>query len=463
MPPKGTNGKQVAPKQQQQQLQQHYDPAPQSTSYEFGGPAGALGVTLAVPFFAYWLSLACTPEQCPPWPMSNFVNFHKQGWHAMHSRQWWQSLWSNQVALVYLAWYAWTVVCWLVLPGQEFKGVQLRDGSRLTYKINAFATTIATVALIAGIAALYGIEPLLYIPTHYIQLISASIAMSAFQAFLVYAMSYSPALWRLVGRKDAEQPMLALGGNTSSALYNWFIGRGLNPRIGSFDIKSFNELRPGMILWLVIDLAMIAKQYNDIGRVTDSILLTVAFHAWYILDAEYNETAIFTTMDITTDGFGFMLSVGDLLWVPFTYSTTARYLALHPTDIGVVGTIGILAIQFIGYSIFRGSNNEKNEFRKGNNPKNLKYMETERGTKLLISGWWGLSRHPNYMGDWLMAWAWCLPAGFSSPVPYYYVIFFAILLIHRQIRDDEACAHKYKKDWEKYKELVPSRIIPYVY
>ena len=46
------------------------------------------------------------------------------------------------------------------------------------------------------------------------------------------------------------------------------------------------------------------------------------------------------------------------------------------------------------------------------------------------------------LGDWLMSWAWCLPAGFSSPIPYYYVIFFAILLVHRQIRDDEACAHK---------------------
>lgn len=24
-------------------------------------------------------------------------------------------------------------------------------------------------------------------------------------------------------------------------------------------------------------------------------------------------------------------------------------------------------------------------------------MQTERGTKLLTSGWWGRSRHPNYM------------------------------------------------------------------
>jgi delta14-sterol reductase len=72
--------------------------------------------------------------------------------------------------------------------------------------------------------------------------------------------------------------------------------------------------------------------------------------------------------DITTDGFGFMLAVGDLLWVPFTYSTTARYLALHPNDIGLTGTLGIVAVELVGYWIFRSSNNEKNEFRKGNNP-----------------------------------------------------------------------------------------------
>lgn len=46
------------------------------------------------------------------------------------------------------------------------------------------------------------------------------------------------------------------------------------------------------------------------------------------------------------------------------------------------------------------------------------------------------------MGDWIMAWAWCLPAGFSTPLPYFYVVFFAILLFHRQKRDDEACEHK---------------------
>lgn len=45
--------------------------------------------------------------------------------------------------------------------------------------------------------------------------------------------------------------------------------------------------------------------------------------------------------------------------------------------------------------------------------------------------------------------AWCLPTGFDTPLPYFYIIYFMILLIHRQSRDDEACKVKYGEDWEK--------------
>lgn len=74
-------------------------------------------------------------------------------------------------------------------------------------------------------------------------------------------------------------------------------------------------------------------------------------------------------MDITTDGFGFMLSTGDLVWVPWTYSLQARYLAFFPNTLGLVGVLAVLTVHMVGYYIFRVSNLEKNDFRKGNNPK----------------------------------------------------------------------------------------------
>ena len=165
------------------------------------------------------------------------------------------------------------------------------------------------------------------------------------------------------------------------------------------------ELRPGMLGWVTLDLAFMAKQYRTYGYITDSMLIITFSQALYVFDALYMEPAILTTIDIISDGFGFMLSAGDVLWLPFTYSVQAKYLAVHPVSLGPLGCLGIFAVQATGYYIFRATNNEKNRFR--TNPKDpkiahLKYIQTKNGSKLLTTGWWGTARHINYLGDWLM-------------------------------------------------------------
>jgi protein-S-isoprenylcysteine O-methyltransferase Ste14 len=62
-----------------------------------------------------------------------------------------------------------------------------------------------------------------------------------------------------------------------------------------------------------------------------------------------------------------------------------------------------------------------------------------------------------------MAVAWCLPCRFDSIIPYFYAIYFAMLLIHRAFRDDEACHEKYGDDWLLYKKKVPSIFVPGVW
>ena len=54
-------------------------------------------------------------------------------------------------------------------------------------------------------------------------------------------------------------------------------------------------------------------------------------------------------------------------------------------------------------------------------------------------------------------------AGFTTPIPYFYCVYFAILLINRERRDDAKCRRKYGKDWEKYCAIVRWRIVPWVY
>lgn len=366
-----------------------------------------------------------------------------------------------------------------------------------------------TIIAVAGIGTFFqGVDfPLwTFIWDNYIQLITANLGIALTLACYVYASSFS------VKAGNKEKRELAAGGHSGNLVYDWFIGRELNPRVeipvfGTIDIKAFCELRPGMLGWMLLNLAFVAHQYKLYGYVSDSILLITAFQALYVFDALYMESAILTTMDITTDGFGFMLAFGDLVWLPFIYSLQARYLAVYPVHLGLTGILGVLVVQGFGYYIFRGANNEKNRFR--TNPKDpkvahLKYMETTSGSKLLISGWWGTARHINYLGDWIMAWSYCLPTGIAgyliqqgSPmsadgkqpvdghifqgtrvgtrvvqgeakgwgmaITYFYVVYFAILLIHREMRDEEKCLRKYGKDWEEYRKKVPWRILPYIY
>ncbi|KAM9241310.1 delta(14)-sterol reductase LBR isoform 3-T5 [Leptosomus discolor] len=251
-------------------------------------------------------------------------------------------------------------------------------------------------------------------------------------------------------------------------VYDFFTGHELNPRIGNFDLKYFCELRPGLIGWVVINLAMLLAEMKIHNQSTPSLsmILVNSFQLLYVVDALWNEEAILTTMDITHDGFGFMLAFGDLVWVPFVYSLQAFYLVVHPTAISWPAAAAITVLNCIGYYIFRSANSQKNSFRR--NPADpklayLKFIPTATGKGLLVTGWWGFVRHPNYLGDIIMALAWSLPCGFNHILPYFYVIYFICLLVHREARDEHHCKQKYGLAWERYCQRVPYRIFPYIY
>jgi protein-S-isoprenylcysteine O-methyltransferase Ste14 len=53
--------------------------------------------------------------------------------------------------------------------------------------------------------------------------------------------------------------------------------------------------------------------------------------------------------------------------------------------------------------------------------------------------------------------------GFSHILPYFYVIYFTVLLVHREARDEQHCRRKYGLAWETYCQRVPYRIFPYLY
>ncbi|KAI8909067.1 ergosterol biosynthesis ERG4/ERG24 [Gorgonomyces haynaldii] len=419
-----------------------------TTTYEFMGPHGTILAILGLPVVVIALYVLCDDTGCPPSWWMDLASYQQR----ILSR----FLWSWEAAGVYTGWILFHFALAIVLPGKWAKGVVLPTGEQLNYKINGLNALFVSVGAIVSLVYYRGLQPLLWLADHYFELALAGIAFVTLMSLGLYLASLR-----------SDQVLLARGGNSGYPWYDFWMGRELNPRLlnGLLDLKFVCELRPGLIGWVVLNTAFAAKQYESLGYVTNALTAVYLFQAYYVLDAIMMERAILTTMDITTDGFGYMLCFGDLVWVPFTYSLQARYLADYPRDLPDIFFYGVIALNLIGLYIFRASNSEKNAFR--TNPhqdavKHLKYITTKSGSRLLVSGWWGAARKINYLGDWLMSLAWCLPCGFETIIPYFYCIYFAILLIHRAYRDDHACREKYGKDWERYCKQVPYMFIPYV-
>jgi 7-dehydrocholesterol reductase len=251
------------------------------------------------------------------------------------------------------------------------------------------------------------------------------------------------------------------------------MGIELNPRFGDwFDFKLFHNGRPGIVAWSLIVLSFAGAQYELYGYVTNSMIALYILHATYILDFFWNEDWYLRTIDIAHDHFGFYLAWGDSVWLPWLYPLQAFYLVKYPVQLSTPVFVAVLAFGFAGYYIFRAVNDQKDKFRKDPSKpiwgKPAVFVMAKfatgdgkfRESPLLASGFWGLSRHFNYVGDLMMSLSFCLTCGFGHLLPYFYIIYMTILLVHRVLRDDTRCRDKYGAYWEQYCKLVPYRILP---
>ena len=360
-----------------------------------------------------------------------------------------------------------------MLPGRAAQGKELEDGNRLSYRLNGLLSLAVTFGVLAALY-LSGAVPGAVVYDHLGSLITVTILFSFAYSLFLYLRGRRVSAGRTGRERNGPRRTDArrtgegrTGGVSGNVIYDFFMGTSRNPRIGSFDLKFFSEARPGLIGWVVINLSFMAAQHEANGAVSLSMILVVLMQGWYVVDYYLHERAILTTMDIAHERFGFMLAFGDLAWVPYMYTLQALYLVHDPVELPAWAAALIFALHLTGYGIFRAANNQKHRFRTDPGAriwgKEPQFIATDQGSRLLVSGFWGWSRHFNYVGDILMAVAWSLPTLFRTPLTYFYPVYFTILLIHRERRDDRLCGLKYGRDWERYRRRVPWRIVPGIY
>lgn len=371
---------------------------------------------------------------------------------------------SLKVSLGYVAWLLLQVFLYCFLPGPISTGQLTPAGNLLNYTTNGLLAWAVTHGVVIG-AAVIGFLDLTFIADHW-------------EALLVATNVYGIVLPIFLLIKGYVAPSYPNDCKYSGSLIaDYFIGVELNPRLGkSFDLKLFHNGRPGIIAWTLIDISYAAAQHRDLGYISNSMGIAMLLHFIYVLDFFVNEDWYLRTIDITHDHFGYCLGWGSTAAVPSIYTIQCQYLARYPADLSFWHAAAVLALGLGGYAIFRSANHQKDVIRSSNGrckiwhrqPEYLRCSyETEDGRRhesiLLCSGWWGFSRHANYLGDLMQAFALGFACGSSQFLPWVYTFFLSSLIINRLPRDEARCRRKYGKNWALYCDKVRWRLLPGIY
>lgn len=198
------------------------------------------------------------------------------------------------------------------------------------------------------------------------------------------------------------------------------------------------------------------------------IFMAAALISFFVIEYLFFEEVHLYTYDFLAERVGFKLGWGDTAFYPFFYAIPLWATVDLPDPQTPAYLLVIYGVIFLsGWCLARGANMQKYTFKK--NPEKpflgiIPETITDGKKSLLVNGFWGLSRHINYMGEILMATGIVLCTGHPSSIwPWLYPLYYVALLFPRQVADGKLCARKYGALWDQYVKKVPYRIIPYIH
>lgn len=249
-----------------------------------------------------------------------------------------------------------------------------------------------------------------------------------------------------------------------------YLGRRADPQLlgGYVDAKMFLYLVGAAALQLNL-LSYAAHHVMAYpGDPSPGVLVHVGLFSFFLWEYLFFEEVHLYTYDFVAERVGFKLGWGCLVFYPFFYAVGLGSAAALPNP-GGAGLLPVWAgLFFVGWALARGANLQKFWFKTAPGRVAFGVLRPEAieagGRRVLVSGFWGLSRHINYLGEIVMATALTLCLGYPGEwAPWLYPLYYLALLVPRQIADDRRCAAKYGALWEEYRRRVRWRIVPGLY
>lgn len=338
----------------------------------------------------------------------------------------------------------------LGLPGLRVTGyARGTDGERLRYRLNGLAVLVVMIAGFALVTSA-GLVPVDFIYRERVAMLATACA---------------------VGLVFTAAVVLPAPRTGKSLLAELYLGRLENPQWlgGRVDAK--------MLLYLIgavmLDLLVLSFAAHHRAAWPDDpspgVTIYAALLTFFVTEYLVFERVHLYTYDFVAERVGFKLGWGCLVFYPFFYGVGLWYAADQPNPHTPTWMLVVsVALFFGGWLLARGANLQKYYFK--TRPEQTTFGPfTQRALaageqRLLIGGFWGVSRHVNYLGELAMATGLTLCLGYPRAFwPWLYPLYYIALLVPRQIDDDKRCAQKYGALWAEYCRAVPYRIVPFVY
>jgi len=254
-------------------------------------------------------------------------------------------------------------------------------------------------------------------------------------------------------------------------LSDLYLGRVADPRWfgGRVDAKMALYLVGAVMLEL--NVLSFAAHHRIVHPADPSpgVMLSAAMLSFFVIDYLYFERVHLYTWDLVAERVGFKLGWGCTVFYPYFYGIGLWAVADEPNPHapGWLLAAGVLVF-LAGWMLARGANMQKYRFKVAPQETFLGLIEPVAlgadSPHVLCSGFWGWSRHINYLGEILMATGITLALGFPQALlPWLYPLYYVALLVPRQIADDARCAARYGATWQEYCRRVPYRIVPGIY
>jgi delta24(24(1))-sterol reductase len=430
---------------------------------EFGGPIGVAAIMIFSHALVYYLWISLTYHhgaliaptgRADVWPFlqrmwGHLLDGARPTWHA---------------AAIYFGFLGFQTLLAYTMPGPWIKGLPVPSEANVQHRYlcngaTSWYVTLATAALLHWMG--------LFRLTEFADNLGPIVTVAAIFANVVALVVYVSTIAR------GKQTRM-----TGNFLYDFFMGAVLNPRIGRVDLKFFIETRVSWLLLFFFTLSAAAKHYELHGTVSGGLVFMVVAHGLYANACMKAEDCIPTTWDIFHEKWGWMLIFWNLVGVPVVYSFNSYFLLVNgPLEHSPAYMFALFALLFGAYYVWDTSQAQRNSFRMKElgtyvrrrtfpqlpwgTLRNPRYLRTANGGTLLVDGWWAYARKIHYTADILMALSWGLSCGFGGALPYLYPAFFFVMIMHRAVRDERRCRAKYGSDWERYRQLVPGRFLPF--